>query len=71
MNPETLKALIDLGGQAVLLFLLWQVWQRLNIVTDRLTILLQQMAEDRYEARQQRIELKHAITSQNEVLEHK
>jgi len=36
MNPETLKALLDLGGQAVLLFILYQVWQRLNTVTDKL-----------------------------------
>jgi len=36
MNPETVKALLDLGGQAVLLFILYQVWQRLNTVTDKL-----------------------------------
>lgn len=66
MNTEALKTLIDLGGQAVLLFLLWQVWQRLNIVTDKLTNLLQQMAEDRFEARQQREELKEAVIAQND-----
>jgi len=36
MNPEVIKALIDIGGQAVLLFILYQVWQRLNTVTDKL-----------------------------------
>jgi len=36
MNPEVIKALFDIGGQAVLLFILYQVWQRLNTVTDKL-----------------------------------
>jgi len=36
VNPETVKTLVDLGGQAVLLFILYQVWQRLNTVTDKL-----------------------------------
>jgi len=36
MTTENLKLILDLGGQAVLLFILFQVWQRLNIVTDKL-----------------------------------
>jgi hypothetical protein len=42
-----LKDILDLGGQGVLLFLLWQVWQRLNTVTDILI-------EDRRRAEAQR-----------------
>jgi len=35
-ETEAIKSLIDLGGQAILLFLLWKVWDRLTDVTDRL-----------------------------------
>jgi len=35
-DTEAIKTLIDLGGQAILLFLLWRVWDRLTDVTDRL-----------------------------------
>lgn len=31
---DAIKTLLDLGGQGVLLVLLWQVWKRLNIITD-------------------------------------
>jgi len=43
MNPEVIKTLIDIGGQAVLLFILYQVWQRLNQVTDKLIEITQEL----------------------------
>lgn len=51
MSPDALKTLIDIGGQAILLFLLWQVWQRLNVVTDKLIGLTNQLHQDALERR--------------------
>lgn len=51
MSPDALKTLIDIGGQAILLFLLWQVWQRLNVVTDKLIGLTNQLHQDALELR--------------------
>jgi len=42
-ETEAIKTLIDLGGQAILLFLLWKVWDRLTDVTDRLIELVAEM----------------------------
>lgn len=42
-ETEAIKTLIDLGGQAILLFLLWKVWERLTDVTDRLIDLVHEV----------------------------
>lgn len=42
-ETEAIKTLIDLGGQAILLFLLWKVWERLTDVTDRLIDLVREV----------------------------
>lgn len=34
MENLTLKDIIDLGTSGMLLFFLWQVWTRLNLITD-------------------------------------
>lgn len=47
MTPEEVKALIDLGMQGIGLYLLIQVWQRLNVVTDRMLTYLEAAAKER------------------------
>ena len=57
IDGETIKLLLDIGGQGVLLFLLFQVWGRLNVVTDILI-------KDRMEASEQRAELLAEVKAQ-------
>lgn len=47
MDAWTLKDFIDLGSNGLLTFFLWQVWQRLNKVTDVLIENAQQSAAER------------------------
>jgi len=42
---ETLKALFDVGGVVVVTVMLWLVWQRLNLLTDKLIDILAEMHE--------------------------
>jgi len=51
MDTENLKLLLDLGGQAVLLFILYQVWQRLNVVTDKLIDITNELRIQNLQAR--------------------
>lgn len=46
-EPVALKDLIDLGTSALLTFFLWQVWARLNKVTDVLIEDRKQAAAER------------------------
>jgi len=43
---ETLKALFDVGGVVVVTVMLWLVWQRLNLLTDKLIDILAEMREE-------------------------
>lgn len=43
----TVKTLADLGGTVIVTVMLWLVWQRLNVVTDRLLDLLAQLELNR------------------------
>jgi len=43
---ETLKALFDVGGVVVVTVMLWLVWQRLNLLTDKLIDILAEMHEE-------------------------
>jgi len=49
MTPEELKVILDFGAQGIGLFLLIKVWMRLNEVTDRMFIYLEQAAKERRE----------------------
>lgn len=51
---EVFKTVLDLGGQGVLLFLLYKVWERLTTVTDILI-------EDKRKAEAQRQEIMRAV----------
>jgi len=42
---ETLKALFDVGGVVVVTVMLWLVWQRLNLLTDKLIDILGEMQD--------------------------
>jgi len=43
---ETLKSLFDVGGVVVVTVMLWLVWQRLNLLTDKLIDILAEMREE-------------------------
>jgi len=52
-ETDAIKTLIDLGGQAILLVLLYKVWERLTDVTDRLIDIAASMKErDKQNARE-------------------
>lgn len=51
-ETDAIKTLIDLGGQAVLLVLLFKVWQRLTEVTDRLIDLAASIRENNAASRE-------------------
>ena len=51
-ETDAIKTLIDLGGQAVLLVLLFKVWQRLTEVTDRLIDLAASIRENNASSRE-------------------
>jgi len=65
MLPEGVGQLIELGTSAVYLFLLLQVWQRLNVVTDRLTNVLVELVKDRETAREERQAIAQAVGAIN------
>lgn len=50
MDADSLKVLIDLGGQGILLYLLYLVWSRLNDVTDRLIDIADEVRLNRVES---------------------
>ncbi len=41
---SSIKAIADLGGTVILTVMLYFVWQRLNIITDRLMSILEQLS---------------------------
>jgi len=65
MLPEGVGQLIELGTNAVYLFLLLQVWQRLNVVTDRLTNVLVELVKDRETAQAERQAIAQAVGAIN------
>lgn len=51
-ETEAIKTLIDIGGQAILLVLLYKVWERLTEVTDRLIDLAASIRENNASSRE-------------------
>lgn len=43
----TLKTIIDLGGTAIVTVMLYLVWVRLNVITDRLISILEELSAQR------------------------
>lgn len=47
MDPQTIKTLYDIGFSAVILVMLYKVWDRLNVITDRILTYLEEARTDR------------------------
>lgn len=46
MDFTAIREIADLGGTVILTVMLWLIWTRLNVLTDRLIDILAKMAEE-------------------------
>lgn len=53
MEQFPLTEILDLGLSGVLLFMLWQLWNRFTALTDRLFVYLEEAKQDRHNLRAQ------------------
>lgn len=51
MENLTLKDVLDLGASGILIVIVWRLWMRLNVITDRMFIYLESAKQDRREMR--------------------
>jgi hypothetical protein len=61
MDFTQLMQLAQSGFTAILLYQLWTVWQRLNVVTDKLIALTDEFEEYRSEAQNERAQMARMI----------
>lgn len=46
MDFTAIREIADLGGTVILTVMLWLIWTRLNVLTDRLIDILAKMADE-------------------------